>query len=115
MNAAKMALPRRPTPMNQGLHYTRFRAFCQTRLSANQQLALRDIPKISGSEGRIAEVGLIRRQARNLNQRPDFDRANARSGNSAGDVDRIAEILRFNEKIIGELLVRFDKRTIRNE
>lgn len=58
---------------------------------------------------------LVRRQARNLNQRPDFDRANARSGNSAGDVDRIAEILRFNEEVAGNLLLGLDERAVAHD
>ena len=53
--------------------------------------------------------------ARNLSHRPDLDGADARPGNPTSDADRVVEILGIDQEVAGDLLARFDERTVGDE
>src|SRR5688572_20502167 len=55
------------------------------------------------------------RQARYLDDRPDFDRAPACHWNPRGDGDRLVAIPDIDEKVTAQLLPRLRKRTVGHE
>src|SRR5580698_3772525 len=54
----------------------------------------------------------LRRQAGQLHQRPNLDRALARTWNLAGNVDRLIQILGLNHEITAKLFTRFRERPV---
>src|SRR5262244_3737789 len=53
--------------------------------------------------------------SRDLSNRPDFYRSDARSWNPSSDADRLVEILGMDQEVTGDLLARLHERTVGHE
>src|SRR2546428_3540044 len=58
---------------------------------------------------------LMRRQAADLHQRPNFDGPQACAWDPSGDVDRLVEILGVDQKVAAQLFARLRERTVGHE
>src|SRR6266480_1198491 len=57
---------------------------------------------------------LIRRQVRQLDDRPDLDRATPGHGNPGGDRDRLVDVARVDQEIAAQLLLGLREGTVRH-
>src|SRR4030065_235944 len=99
------------SPPSESFSHSLFTSFCVWQFTTNDMAGgegkTRRPPRRPQSPTPRALSPLLRRQARDLHDRPDFDGAFARARYPPGDGDRLVEVYRVDQEVAAQLLAGF--------